>query len=113
MLIDPDTNKIRLTRAELNRVRRANARQGNAINAGDVASVDAYHEALYMGLSDELAADMLEYLETGSSPGHRVRVARRLAREQRERRPSAVETAPAVPDELAAARRKRSGEGVS
>ncbi len=61
-----DGNKIRLTRDELNKLRQANAKQGHAIN--DVRTMAECLQACLGALDVETQADMLEFLETGSSP---------------------------------------------
>ncbi len=58
--------KIRLSRDELNKLRQDNALQGRVVN--DVRTMSEYWEAAIGALDDETQADMLEFLETGSSP---------------------------------------------
>ena len=71
MIRDPETNKIKLTRAEFDCVQRANARNGFVIYEADLKTFDEYREAVFMALSDEVAPDVLEFLEKSSSPGDR------------------------------------------
>ena len=61
-----DGKKIRLTKTELNALRRDNARNGEAVN--DVTDTSDYLNASIGALDPEVQADMLEFLETGSSP---------------------------------------------
>lgn len=57
---------IRITAGELNELRQANAKNGFAINR--ISSRDELLEAVLGGLSQDLQADLLEFLEIGSSP---------------------------------------------
>ena len=57
---------VRLTPAELNSLRQAAARNGHAINHVD--SPGDLLRATLDGLAPERQADLLEFLETGSSP---------------------------------------------
>lgn len=59
-------SRVRLTKSELNMLRQRNARNGNVVAA--IGTVDQLHEALIGGLSTQQARDMLDFLETGSSP---------------------------------------------
>lgn len=61
-----DGKKVRLTRGELNELRTENARNGNVVN--EVADTTAYLEAAIGALKPDTQADLLEFLETGSSP---------------------------------------------
>lgn len=107
MIIDPDPGRNRLTQAELNRVRRANAKHGHAVNEGDIRTFDGYRMAVIMDLPMDIVYKLLEFYETGSYPGMEENLARR-AREQRgaERGELAV-TEAEVPDELAHSRDRR------
>lgn len=58
--------RVRLTPSELNRLRKLNARNGEAVN--NIKTCDELLAATLGGLSSELAADIFEFLETGSSP---------------------------------------------
>lgn len=66
MLFDTTSNKIRLTRAELARLRQCAARNGYAI--GVVNTLPDAVVAHVQALPPAMAADMLEFCETGSSP---------------------------------------------
>lgn len=57
---------VRLTAAELNHLRQAAARNGHAVNHID--SPGDLLQATLDGLAPERQADLLEFLETGSSP---------------------------------------------
>jgi len=57
---------VRLTPAELNRLRQAAARNGHAINRID--SPGELLQATLDALAPERQADLLEFLEKGSSP---------------------------------------------
>lgn len=56
---------VRLTASELNRLRRANAMNGFAVNT--VRTRDQLLEATLGALTPEIQADLLEFLETGAS----------------------------------------------
>lgn len=64
-----DGKTIRLTKAELNALRRDNARNGNAVN--DVTDTREYLDASLGALDPATQEDLLEFLETGSSPNTR------------------------------------------
>lgn len=57
--------KVRLTKSELNRLRRDAARHGQAI--GPIHAAEDYQAALVAACSPALLEDLLEALETGSS----------------------------------------------
>ena len=98
---------FRMHPAAFNDVRRAAARNGIAINEGDIESVEDYHEAVFMGLDTKDAANLEEFLQTGCYPGMEENMARR-AQEERELAAQAADTpAEHVPDELAAGRAAR------
>lgn len=61
-----DNDRVRLTKTEQNDLRSAAARQGFAINK--ITTGSELLEAAVCGLDDDLAADMLQFLETGTSP---------------------------------------------
>jgi len=61
-----DGKKIRLTRDELNALRRDNARNGAAVN--EVNDTSDYLEASIGALTPDIQEDLREFLDTGSSP---------------------------------------------
>lgn len=65
MIFDKDS-RVRVTNSELNFLRQRNAHHGNIITR--IATVDELLNAVIGGLPSEIAADLLEYLETGRSP---------------------------------------------
>ncbi|OAI12754.1 MULTISPECIES: hypothetical protein [Methylomonas] len=58
--------KIRLTRAEFRRLQRHNAQRGYAVNA--ISTTTDYEVALVQACAPAFIADLLQALETGSSP---------------------------------------------
>lgn len=98
---------FRLHPTAFNDVRRAAARNGIAVNEGDIQSVEDYREAAIMGLDPKDAANLAAFIETGSYPGMEKSMARR-AQEERELAAQSAD-APAEPevDELAARRAAR------
>lgn len=64
-MIFEKNDRVRLTPGEFNRLRQLNARNGEAVN--DIKTRDELLAATLGALSSELATDMLEFLETGSS----------------------------------------------
>jgi hypothetical protein len=54
--------KVRLTARELNTLRRANARNGRAVNG--IRTRDELLKATLSGLSDDIQADLLSFLES-------------------------------------------------
>lgn len=58
--------RVRLTTSELNHLRQAAGRNGHAVNRID--SPGDLLQATLDGLAPERQADLLEFLETGSSP---------------------------------------------
>jgi hypothetical protein len=65
MIYDSKGN-VRLTKSELNTLRKHNAQQGNVV--GTIKTPADLLEASISGLPDEIMNDMLEFFETGSSP---------------------------------------------
>ncbi|MGI9301342.1 MAG: hypothetical protein ACR2RB_01345 [Gammaproteobacteria bacterium] len=65
-MIKDDKNRVRLTRDELNTLRTANARNGNVVN--DVSTTDELMSAAIGAQRPSIQSDLLEFLETGSSP---------------------------------------------
>lgn len=61
-----DKDRVRLTKGEINALRSAAARQGFAIN--NVTTDSELLEAVICGLDADVAEDMLQFLETGTSP---------------------------------------------
>lgn len=59
-------SNIRLTASERNRLRRAHARRGLAVN--EIRSVRDYLAAALGALTAEYQSDLLTFLETGASP---------------------------------------------
>jgi len=57
--------RIRLTAAELNSIRSANARQGHVVD--QIRTRDELLAAIVGGLSPELVVDLLEFMRTGGS----------------------------------------------
>ena len=57
--------RIRLTAAELNSIRSANARQGQVVD--QIRTRDELLAAIVGGLSPELVVDLLEFMRTGGS----------------------------------------------
>ena len=74
-MIFSSRHQVHLTRAELNGLRQAAARNGRVINRVDTPA-KLLHATLD-ALPSERLADMLEFLETGSSPLIREASARR------------------------------------
>ncbi len=58
--------KIKLTKSELNMLRQYAARNGHAVN--QINTLEALFSASIAALSPALQEDMLEFMETGSSP---------------------------------------------
>ena len=65
-MIKDSKNRVRLTPAELNGLRSANARNGHAINV--VETTGELLTAAIGAQRPEIQDDLLEFLETGSSP---------------------------------------------
>lgn len=61
-----DKDHVRLTNGEANALRSAAARQGFAIN--NITTGSELLEAAICSLDAEVAEDMLQFLETGTSP---------------------------------------------
>jgi hypothetical protein len=55
------TDEVKLSRAEINRLRKRAAHNGVAIN--EISTVDQYGEALYCALPKALTNDMLAFFE--------------------------------------------------
>ncbi len=66
MLIDESSDKVRMSRSELATLRRRAARNGFAVNR--VQNNAEALEALLKALHPRIADDMLQCLETGTSP---------------------------------------------
>ena len=66
MLFDVDTDAVRLSKEELNELRARAAKNGIVI--GDVKNAGEALGATLSALPKNLAEDMLQFLETGSSP---------------------------------------------
>lgn len=58
--------RVRLTKSELNFLRQRNAQNGSIVN--DIATVDEFLKAVIGGLSSERVVDLLEFMESASSP---------------------------------------------
>jgi hypothetical protein len=65
-MIKDSKNRVRLTPTELNGLRSANARNGNTVNA--VETIEELLTAAIGAQRPEIQDDLLEFLETGSSP---------------------------------------------
>ena len=65
-MIKDSKNRIRLTPAELNGLRSANARNGNVVNV--VETTEELLTAAVGAQRPEIQDDLLAFLETGSSP---------------------------------------------
>lgn len=102
-----DNTPFRIHPAEFNVLRRAAARNGIVINAGDIKSLEDHDEAVFMGLDQKTADDLESFLETGTYPGMEENIE---ARERESLELAAAEArsegAPVV-DELAARRAAR------
>jgi hypothetical protein len=61
-----DKDHVRLTKGEVNALRSAAARQGIAIN--NITTGSELLEAVICSLDTDVAEDMLQFLETGTSP---------------------------------------------
>ena len=66
MLIDESSDKVRMSRSELATLRMRAARNGFAVNR--VQNNSEALDALLKALDPRIAADMLQFLKTGSSP---------------------------------------------
>jgi hypothetical protein len=58
--------QIRLTPGELNEIRSASARVDHVMHG--IRTRDELLKAIFRGMPNDLAADMLEFMEAGSSP---------------------------------------------
>ena len=65
MLFDQTSDKVRMSRSELATVRQRAARNGFAVNR--VQNNSEALDALLKALDPRIAADMLQFLKTGSS----------------------------------------------
>jgi hypothetical protein len=65
MIYDGKGN-VRLTKSELNKLRKYNAQQGHVLPA--IKTNEDLLQATISGLPPEIINDMLEFFETGSSP---------------------------------------------
>lgn len=66
MLIDETSDKVRMSRSELATLRKRAAQNGFAVNR--VQNDSEALEALLKALDPRIAADVLQFLETGTSP---------------------------------------------
>lgn len=65
-MIKDSNNRVRLTTSELNALRTANAKNGNVVN--DVKTTDDLITAAVGAQRQEIQDDLMEFLESGSSP---------------------------------------------
>ena len=65
-MIRDSKGKIRLTKSEINTLRKENAKHGVVL--GDIKTDEDLLAAAINGLPDEIVNDMLEFFETGQSP---------------------------------------------
>jgi hypothetical protein len=65
-MIRDSKGNVRLTKSELNKLRRENAKNGEVL--GIVKTDQDLLAAALNGLPNEIINDMLEFFETGSSP---------------------------------------------